>query len=366
MMKQKKMQSKQLWEKTVETVKKEKKYQIPLTVVAVFGVLASLVAIIFATMDGGSFDAFLGFEYRFHKLISQHSPSTSFHHRDTPAGLAFEWMLNSTTSSSNNNSTTNSTEDTIDISTMSDDRLLQRFALVTLWFSTNGDQWDHRGTWLSPDQHECSWDDPTDFSGKDVHCNNRGEVVAIDLDSDHLTGSLPLELGLLTKLTKLSAYRNELTGTLPSQLGQMTQLEEVLLYDNQLSGSIPSQFGSKLSSLFWLRLEENQLSGTIPSTFSGLVDISWLLLQNNQLTGTVPTQLASLPNLSWLALNSNPDLHGTFPSTSWKASDIFRVWLHDTQLEGKISDDLCAIPRTQIVVNPDLMECSCCDNDTNQ
>jgi hypothetical protein len=39
----------------------------------------------------------------------------------------------------------------------SDDRILQRLALATLYFSTGGDSWNDSSFWLDCEVHECQW-----------------------------------------------------------------------------------------------------------------------------------------------------------------------------------------------------------------
>ena len=84
-----------------------------------------------------------------------------------------------------------------------------------------------------------------------------------------LTGSIPPELGNLTKLIDLSLHRNQLTGTIPSSLGNLTNLEGLYLYDNQLTGTIPPELGG-LANLWLLALRDNQLTGCIPAGLRGL------------------------------------------------------------------------------------------------
>lgn len=44
------------------------------------------------------------------------------------------------------------------------------------------------------------------------------------LESNKLNGTIPTELGFLTKLKNLLMFKNELTGSVPSELGLLTAL----------------------------------------------------------------------------------------------------------------------------------------------
>merc|ERR1712194_903018 len=64
------------------------------------------------------------------------------------------------------------------------------------------------------------------------------------LDKNPLTGDVPTQLGLLTKLVYLWIIDTDLSGSVPSQLGLLTSLQSLQLHDNDLSGSLPSQLGN--------------------------------------------------------------------------------------------------------------------------
>ena len=130
----------------------------------------------------------------------------------------------------------------------SEGRLVQRFALATLYFSTGGDTWYNMTHWLSTDIHECFW-----FAGSNPHmwgyggeedplyevssamrpCRNMsnvyddegGKYEHIWLSQNNLEGSIPRELYLLTSLRSISILGNKLEGTLSTSIGQLRALE---------------------------------------------------------------------------------------------------------------------------------------------
>jgi len=87
-------------------------------------------------------------------------------------------------------------------------QLVQRYALLTLWFSSNGLSWGDSSAWLTF-QNECTW-----FG---VSCV-KNVVSKIELDQNNLEGSLPADISLLTSLTSLRITVNTLRGRLPVKL----------------------------------------------------------------------------------------------------------------------------------------------------
>ena len=121
-------------------------------------------------------------------------------------------------------------------------------------------------------------------------------VVWLDLRAKGLDGSVPAELGQLSKLTYLNLRTNQLTGEIPSELGSLANLRELNLHVNQLTGEIPAELGG-LANLQSLDLGGNQLTGEIPVWLGSLANLEELHLGWNQLTGPIPAELGSLANL---------------------------------------------------------------------
>lgn len=87
-------------------------------------------------------------------------------------------------------------------------KVYQRYALTALFFATNGELWE--GT---------PWTDnilvPTcSFEG--VDCDEKNQVVVLDLFLRKLRGRVPDDLGLLTQLTGIRLNSNLLEGDIPS------------------------------------------------------------------------------------------------------------------------------------------------------
>jgi len=136
------------------------------------------------------------------------------------------------------------------LSTYSDDRRLQRYALATLYFSTGGDSWSNNQYWLS-DLDECSyWFSRILEVASDAICNPEKQMLTLDLDYNNLNGTLPIEIGLLSHLRRVELYGGPsayMSGTLPSQLALLTDLEALSVRGNAFLGTIPSEIGSMIN-----------------------------------------------------------------------------------------------------------------------
>ena len=119
---------------------------------------------------------------------------------------------------------------------------------------------------------------------------NLSKLTYIYISSNHLSGGIPAELSRLTELTTLLLGNNELTGNIPRELGSLANLTRLLLNSNQLSGAIPPELGN-LANLTELNLGWNRLTGEIPSDLGNLSKLERLTLTVNQLTGCVPANL---------------------------------------------------------------------------
>ena len=178
-----------------------------------------------------------------------------------------------------------------------------RRALEALYRATGGDAWTNNDNWLK--------DAPLrDWHG--VETNEHGRVTGLRLGGwdetaqafvgNGLTGSLPPELGELSRLRSLEIGGNSgLTGPIPAEVGNLAHLESLFLQQNWLTGSIPAALG-RLRNLDAVGLDGNALSGTIPAELGNLTGLRLLTLTGNALSGTVPSALGDLTGLTDLGL----------------------------------------------------------------
>ena len=236
---------------------------------------------------------------------------------DSPQSQALEWILGNAF-----------------LNTYSKPKILQRYVLAALYYSTLGDSWTNNAGWLT-DEDDCEWyTAETDTS----ICNGKGELDEIDLDDNNVGGTIPwIDFAMLSnQLLVVDFLDNSITGSFPSQLGFLTSLIAIDLFANQLSGSIPSEIGL-LTALKYYDSDTNFLTGQIPREVSRIKSLETVWLNNNLLTGTIPSELGKMTNLRNLYLRNN-------------------------LLTGTMPQEICQLGLDNLEVSCDMVECSCCTN----
>ena len=178
-------------------------------------------------------------------------------------------------------------------------------ALVALYRSTDGANWNNNTNWLS--------DEPL---------NRWYGVEAVG-----------------GRVTKLDLGDNGLRGEIPSEIGNLTQLRELWLGNNNLTGDeIPKEI-SDLKRLEILDLGVNEIRGTIPEWLGDLGQLHELHLDNNRFDGEVPEQLGNLAGLGSLTLQGNRGLLGRLPETLTKIENFWRLRFNGTGLCAPVDED---------------------------
>ena len=146
------------------------------------------------------------------------------------------------------------------------DKGKQREVLIDVYQATNGDHWKNNTNWGDAAVGPCSgW--------YGVDCSLTGAVTGVWLVNNGLTGHVPAKLlSALPLLWHLDLSTNHLTGTLPSELGNLILLRMLHLNTNHPKGPIPWQLGN-LSLLQQLWLDGNGLTGSIPGSLSSLTSL---------------------------------------------------------------------------------------------
>ena len=87
-----------------------------------------------------------------------------------------------------------------------------REALAALYDATGGVYWEKNDNWLT-DEPGSNW--------HGVTTDREGYVTLLDLRDNRLSGELPPELGILSRLRELRLRDNQLIGEIPPELGNL-------------------------------------------------------------------------------------------------------------------------------------------------
>ncbi|XVF58234.1 hypothetical protein PTKIN_Ptkin07bG0048200 [Pterospermum kingtungense] len=98
------------------------------------------------------------------------------------------------------------------------------------------------------------------FEGKLDNMNFSSLPNLVSLSGYILNGSIPPEIGSLSKLAFLDLSSYHLEGELPPSLGNLKLLEKLHIYGTAITGSIPVELGN-LKKLVSLDLSYNNLVG---------------------------------------------------------------------------------------------------------
>ncbi|KAI8566773.1 hypothetical protein RHMOL_Rhmol02G0068000 [Rhododendron molle] len=164
-------------------------------------------------------------------------------------------------------------------------------------------------------------------------------LIELDLSINNLTGSIPASIGNLTNLTTLYLFENSLSGYIPQEVGLLRSLTDLELSRNNLTGSIPASIGN-LTNLTTLYLNENSLSGSIPQEVGKLRSLTDLELYTNNLTGSIPASIGNLTNLTWLTLFEN-SLSGYIPQELDNLRYLQILGIGFNKLTGHLSPYMC-------------------------
>jgi len=291
----------------------------------------------------------------------------------TPEHLAVQFLIDST-----DHSTGSPAEEFL---------LTQKYALLVLWYSTNGPSWTQKSLWLI-DEDVCNWFHvgcgQQDILGNgiglqrvvsifDLRENNLDGTIPDDFallqtpsrlllhDNPNLVGSLPPSLtefsdlevfavhncglsgplpdgiGNWSNLREFGINRNTFTGSLPESIGAWTSLEQFICWENALSGPLPSTIGA-WTNLDDFQIHVNDFSGDLPDAV-GSWNLLTFLVNNNRFTGTLPSSIGNWSSLVQFDASYN-EFTGTLPGSigNWRNLDDFRI--KDNQFIGNLPESV--------------------------
>ncbi|KAF8012298.1 hypothetical protein BT93_I0439 [Corymbia citriodora subsp. variegata] len=120
-----------------------------------------------------------------------------------------------------------------------------------------------------------------------------------------LNGTIPKEVISLSSLSiTFEAARNSLIGSLPLEVGNMSKIVNVDLSDNRLIGEIPSTL-SQCLMLQGLNMAGNLFEGSLPPSLKTMIGLQYLDLSRNRLSGQIPIYFENFTVLEALNMSFN-------------------------------------------------------------
>ncbi|XP_042032401.1 receptor kinase-like protein Xa21 [Salvia splendens] len=188
--------------------------------------------------------------------------------------------------------------------------------------------------------------------------NLSSSLVEFTASGCKLNGSIPVQIGNLSRLTILAFDSNELSGNIPLSIKHLHKLQRLYLADNMLQGPIP-EVVCHLYNLNFIKMDNNQFSGSIPICLGNISSLRYIFMYSNMLHSSIPSSLWDLKDLLNLDLSSNSfsgvllekvsnlgaaisidlsmnQLAGPIPSTVGKLQNLANLALANNNLEGSI------------------------------
>eukprot|EP00526_Cylindrotheca_closterium_P004911 CAMPEP_0113606844 /NCGR_PEP_ID=MMETSP0017_2-20120614/3071_1 /TAXON_ID=2856 /ORGANISM="Cylindrotheca closterium" /LENGTH=635 /DNA_ID=CAMNT_0000515415 /DNA_START=30 /DNA_END=1937 /DNA_ORIENTATION=- /assembly_acc=CAM_ASM_000147 len=294
-------------------------------------------------------------------LLSQHAPLQT---------SAFNWLADTDTWEPDANSFN------------AEAQWLERYAMAAFYYSTGGDGWTDNRNWLSSTSICAGW-----FGINECKDN---QVFDLTMEANNMVGSLPTDIGLLTRLTKLAPFENEgisgsiptevglltaltaleldvtsLTGPIPTEIGLLKRLKQFYAHDSFISGSIPSEIGDtnlvtfdvyntllrgnipeqlwSLTYLQSLKIFDTELDGSISTRIGQLRFLEMLEIDDCFFTGTIPSEIGELKFLKFMTGFSN-QLTGSIPSSIGLLTFLTTLELDTNLLTGTIPAEIVSCP----------------------
>jgi len=263
-------------------------------------------------------------------------------------------------------------------SSLPQDKLVQRYALACLYYSTHqvsnaymeeimpGFQtptWANASGWLDAGVDECNW--------YGLSCNMEDKVDYIDLERNSLSGSLPFELSYLgvslrvlfldsnwffnngteghafleglTRLTNFSAHDSFLQHRgIPTQFAALTSLQSLDVSYVSYHGAIEDSTWVPYSmpSLRYMDISGNAFHSPLPPALILQPSLNAFFAGNSDLTGNVHDILPHFAGVVEVWMDQNPLLTGTLPANIGALTAMLSLSLTECSIQGSIPESI--------------------------
>lgn len=236
---------------------------------------------------------------------------------------------------------------------------VQRMALATLYYSTNGpSSWkEDSSSWLSYQLSECEWYPQA--------CDSNGKLRRLLLSDHNLDGTLPAEMFWLTSLQQVQLYDNPLLrGSIPGNIGNLEELQVLWIQNCGLAASadsytaIPTEIGQLGGSLVYLDVSGNPLGhrgdrapedggnkddglyNDIPTQLGLLTNLQELILSKADLIGTLPSEIGNLSRLQYSFQLQGNAIHGSLPTQLGNLELLEHFYAEENHFSGSLPSEI--------------------------
>ena len=207
--------------------------------------------------------------------------------------------------------------------------LTDREILEIFYGATGAEDWTDDTNWLS-DAELSEW--------YGVWTDGDGRVTSLNLYQNELTGTIPAEMGGLSRLNRASMNYNAISGAIPAELGKLARLQRLELNDNEFEGGLPPEMGGMKDLEYLDVAHNNNLAGVVPHTFAGL-ELETFYSANTELC--VPPSLKAW--FDEISATDNPT-----PCTT-------RITLDPSSLYFEVLGDTATLSATSITAEGDTL-----------
>ncbi|XP_058111769.1 putative receptor-like protein kinase At3g47110 [Magnolia sinica] len=173
---------------------------------------------------------------------------------------------------------------------------------------------------------------------------NASRLEILDLPDNSFSGPVPMNLGMLTRLTRFNLVGNRL-GTKEGDdlrfLESLTNCVDLFLLGlefNNLKGGLPESIANLSTQLAMITMSKNQIFGSIPNGIGNLVGLTELAIDQNLMTGSIPVSIGKLQRLQILDLSRNR-FSGSIPYSIGNISLLSEL-LDGNFLTGRLPNDV--------------------------
>ncbi|GLR15968.1 hypothetical protein GCM10007940_05830 [Portibacter lacus] len=175
-------------------------------------------------------------------------------------------------------------------------------SLLSFYNATNGDSWTNKQGWEdglnSGDCDYCQW--------YGIICNNKAEIIGINLSNNNLSGYLYSSIDTFFKLQTINLSNNSISGGLPTEIENLTSLQTLDISHNNFNDTLPDALRN-MRGLKHLDVSNNQFYGTTPLYFGFyLSNLNYLDFSSNNLSGCFDSSLSNYCSINFFSMSGNP------------------------------------------------------------